>query len=212
MGKAVSFWDGAAEKYAKSPIRDMDAYIYTLDRTRSYLSEGDDVLEIGCGTGSTALLLANSVGRMTATDMSPKMIEIAKGKAKDASIANLQFSVAQASTATSKPEAYDVVLAFNLIHLVPNAKDLVSTIHKSLKPGGLFISKTVCKPQGFEALGFRLIMAALPLIAMTGKVPTCHFLRVQDHDEMILSQGFEIIETGNHPAAPPCRYVVARKV
>ena len=60
MQQAETFWDGAAENYAKSPIRDVEAYNYTLERTRTYLSPTDKVLEVGCGTGSTALLLAGA--------------------------------------------------------------------------------------------------------------------------------------------------------
>ena len=57
MHKTAKFWDKAAAKYAKSPIEDIEAYNYTIGRTRSYLSPTDRVLEVGCGTGSTALLL-----------------------------------------------------------------------------------------------------------------------------------------------------------
>ena len=61
MQETMKFWDGIAEKYAKRPISDMAAYEYTLGRTRSYLKPEDQVLELGCGTGSTALLLAGDV-------------------------------------------------------------------------------------------------------------------------------------------------------
>ena len=52
MKNAAQFWDGQAEKYAKKPIANMQAYNATLDRTRSYLAKDQHVLEVGCGTGS----------------------------------------------------------------------------------------------------------------------------------------------------------------
>ena len=51
MIEQAKFWDKAATKYAADPIKDMAAYTYTLERTRSYLRDSDTMLEIGCGTG-----------------------------------------------------------------------------------------------------------------------------------------------------------------
>ena len=78
MQTATRFWDKTAGRCAKMPIRDVEAYEYTLERTRSYLAKTDGVLELGCGTGSTALLLAGSVAGITGNDISPNMIGIAR--------------------------------------------------------------------------------------------------------------------------------------
>jgi ubiquinone/menaquinone biosynthesis C-methylase UbiE len=91
MPNAAKFWDKVANKYAATPIKDVQAYERTMDRTRTYLSKKDSVLEVGCGTGSTALLLAGSVNRITASDISSNMIDIARGKAKDQRVANVRF-------------------------------------------------------------------------------------------------------------------------
>ena len=57
------FWDRIARKYAADPIKDMDGYARTVDRTRHHLRSTDTVLELGCGTGTTALKLAAHVSR-----------------------------------------------------------------------------------------------------------------------------------------------------
>lgn len=57
------FWDRIARKYASDPIKDTAGYERTLARTRELLTHTDTVLEIGCGTGTTALKLAPSVQR-----------------------------------------------------------------------------------------------------------------------------------------------------
>src|SRR5690606_31668869 len=72
------FWDRAARKYARDPIKDMIGYERTLDRTVQLLRASDVVLELGCGTGTTALKLAPHVARIVAADVSQEMIAIAQ--------------------------------------------------------------------------------------------------------------------------------------
>lgn len=210
MLDAAQFWDKMAESYARSPIGDMDAYEYTLGRTRSYLSADDHVLELGCGTGSTALLLAPHVAQIDATDISQNMITIAQGKAKEAGIINADFKAADAISASD--QRYDAVLAFNLLHLIEDVDATLASIAAQTKPGGLFISKTVCKPNGGLSFKHRLMFLALPLMQMIGKAPFVRFSEIADWDARVEAAGFKIIETGNHPIAPPSRYIVARKL
>lgn len=208
MQHAATFWDRTAEKYAKSPIADPKAYNDTLARTRSYLATGDRVLEIGCGTGSTALLLAENVSEIVATDISPKMIEIAGRKAQAQGIANARFEVADVEDATRGSGPYDAVLAFNLVHLLEDAPAAIASVHAALKPGGLFISKTVCQPGAGAPLKFRLIKFILPLMQWLGKAPYVNFMAADALDALITSRGFTILETLDQP---PSRYIVARK-
>ncbi|PTB95944.1 class I SAM-dependent methyltransferase, partial [Thalassospira xiamenensis] len=49
MDQDTKFWDKAATKYARKPVRNQSAYAETLDRTRHYLRPDQNVLEIGCG-------------------------------------------------------------------------------------------------------------------------------------------------------------------
>ena len=89
MTQAARFWNRHADDYAKKPIKDEASFHQTLDRTRSYLSSGDQVLEIGCGTGTAALLLAPSVAQITATDISSRMVEIGREKASAEAVENV---------------------------------------------------------------------------------------------------------------------------
>ncbi len=212
MQNAATFWDNAAAKYAKSPIADMDSYTYTLERTKSYLSSNDRILEVGCGTGSTSLLLADHVKHITASDLSGNMIAIGSKKAQDQGVSNVDFITAGLDDETIENGPYDAILALNLLHLIEDIPAAVQQIHKMLKPGGAFISKTVCKPGAGTPLKFRLIMLILPLMQWVGKAPYVNFLEIPELEQTIISAGFKIIETGNYPAAPPSRYIVAKKL
>ncbi len=212
MAQAAAFWDGIAERYARSPIKDIEAYEYTLERTRSYLGPDDSLLELGAGTGSTALLLAPSVARYVASDLSPKMTEIGQAKASNQGVTNVEFVAADVSDPQLAGTSYDTVLALNLLHLLPNLGQDLKRIHQMVKPGGLFISKSVCLNAKGLPLRLRIMKLAIPLMQMVGKAPFVRSLTIEELEHEVTSAGFELIETGNHPAAPPSRYLVARRV
>ena len=207
MTSTENFWDKVAEKYSRQPIKDMDAYNQTLERVRHHLSAEDEVLEIGCGTGSTALLLADGVKRITASDISSNMIDIAKEKGRNQQVENVDFVQATPFDAVLENKSYDVVLAFNLLHLFEDAPAAVRRVGALLKPGGLFISKTPCLAERSSMLALMV-----PIMRVFGKAPSCvKFLSVPEVEACIANENFEIIETGSYPAAPASRFVVARK-
>ncbi|PTX56677.1 ubiquinone/menaquinone biosynthesis C-methylase UbiE [Litoreibacter ponti] len=198
---AMTFWDRVAPKYARSKIKDLDNYHRSLERTRSYLKPTDRVLELGCGTGSTALLLADNVAEYVGTDISGAMIDIARAKpdAPD----GLRFVQASADAAI-EGAPFDVVMGLNLYHLVEDLDGALRHAHTLTKPGGLFISKTVCLWQKRWFVG-----PLVKIMQLMGKAPFVHLLKQSDLETRIEAAGFEIIETGNYPAIS--RYVVARR-
>lgn len=204
--EAAAFWDGIAKSYAASPIKDVASYEFTLQRTRSYLRPQDQVLEIGAGTGSTALLLASSAGHITATDLSAEMIKIGRSKATEQDIHNMDFLVDGAmAEAVSGP--YDVLLVHNLFHLLDDLPGVLKRANELLKPGGLLISKTPCQPQGFGPVSYRLMQVVLPIMQVLGKAPFVKVRSVAELERLIREQNFQIIEACNRPT----RYIVARK-
>ena len=100
------FWDKIARRYATDPIKDVAGYERTLDRTLHYFSSTDTVLELGCGTGTTALRLAPHVSRMVAADLSGEMIKISRGRRRPLRPAPMPSSRSPRRTTHRGPRAH----------------------------------------------------------------------------------------------------------
>lgn len=200
------FWDRIAPKYAKSPISNPDAYAQSLARTQSYLKATDHVLELGCGTGSTALVLADHVASYTGTDVSPGMIAIANDKLAAEPKPGLTFTVAGTARADHGDQTPDTILAFNLFHLVPELETALKDIHAMLPQGGLLISKT---PALGEKWFYRPLVKAMQLV---GKAPYARMLGIKELNTMLESTGFRIKETGLYPPTTPSHFIVAERL
>ena len=187
--KTARFWDKTAAKYARSPIADEAAYRAKLELTRKHFRPDMDLLEIGCGTGSTAILHAPHVNSIRAVDISPAMLEIARGKAAEAGIANVTFEVGAADTFDAGADGYDMVLALSLLHLVPDWQGVIASVHRWLKPGGLFVTSTACMSDMLPVLKY-----VLPLLRMLGKAPDVAFFSLDQLKQAHRDAGFEIIE------------------
>lgn len=209
MTQPSKFWDKHAKKYAASPIKDQESYEYTLGRTRSYLGPKDRVFEVGCGTGATALLLASGVAEIRGTDISPKMIEIARERAGQAGANNASFEVAAADASMAMVQGYDAVLGFNLFHLTQDLEGFLTDLHNNLRPGALFISKTPCLAEPSIGLKRFLFQMLIPVMRAIGVAPFVRRLRFAELEQMITQAGFEIIETSSFPAMS--RYIVAKR-
>ena len=207
MTTAEKFWDKAAEKYAKSPVKNMAAYNETMEHTKNHLTENDNVLEVGCGTGTTALILAASVKHLTGSDISSRMIAIARNKVKDQKVENVSFIQAILSDSTLEKNSYDVVLAYNFLHLLEDPQEAIRKVRDLLKPEGLFISKTVCLAEHSRLWG-----PLLYVMRKVGYAPYVKCLRIPELEAFFTSANFKIIETGVYPPSPPGRFIVAKKI
>ena len=201
----AAFWNKAVPKYAKDAICDMPAYEETLDRMREILQPHHRVLELGCGTGSTALELADSVDRYIGTDVASKMVKIAKGKLTEQSPQNLSFAVQDAGVMTSGSN--DVVLALNLLHLLPDLENTLAEIYKALPSGGLLISKT-----GLLKDGLWLLPLVIPLMRTIGKAPFVRSLSEESLIGLLENAGFKVTENLVQGGMVPRVFIVAQKL
>jgi len=202
------FWDRTSRKYAMGAIADKAGYERTLDRTRALLGSSDRVLELGCGTGTTALGLACYVQGYLATDISAGMIAIANEKYAASPVPALVFRTASAEALTPDAAQFNAVLGFNYLHLVSDLPGTLRRIHALLAAKGLFISKTPCVGDMNP-----LIRVALPAMRVIGKAPYAAVFRAADLSQHICAAGFDILATESHATKGNDNrpYIVARK-
>jgi len=187
MSNAARFWDKRAEKYAVRPVYDQHTYEKKLEMTRAYFRQDSEVLEMGCGTGSTALAHASHIRHILATDISPEMIRIARAKAADGGVDNVTFEARAVAGHDIKPSFYDVIMAHNLLHLLEEPKAAMVAAHRGLKPGGVYVTSTACV--GDMSWYFRMMV----LVGHVFKLfpPVQVFTHTQLKQEMI-EVGFQI--------------------
>jgi SAM-dependent methyltransferase len=188
------FWDRIAVKYAADPIADVAGYEATLQRVKGLLSDDQDVLEIGCGTGSTALRLAPFTRRLLATDVSAGMIAIAREKLAANPVPRLSFAVADADVPLDGQGEFDAVLAFNLLHLVTDLDRALELAVQALRPGGLLISKTACIAEMNPLIPY----LALPVMRAIGKAPHVLSFDADTLQAAIARQGMDIVSVERH--------------
>jgi ubiquinone/menaquinone biosynthesis C-methylase UbiE len=209
--KAALFWNRQAAKYARDPIADQAGYERSLARTKSFLKTTDHVLEIGCGTGSTALHHAPDVAELLGTDVSSEMIAIAKDKLAGTDHRHVDFVAASADETVTPAGSQDVVLAHNILHLVHDLPRTLAAIHTALKPGGLFISKTPC----LKSMNPLVTHLAIPLMRLFGKAPYVAVFDARQLRMTIETAGFTLVAEENHSSSQNPRlarpYIVARK-
>lgn len=192
-----------------SAIADRAGYERTLDRTRALLEPGDSVLELGCGTGTTALWLAGDVQDYLATDISAGMIAIANEKHAASRIPGLVFRTATVEALTPDAALFNAVLGFNYLHLVRDLPGTLRCIHALLAAEGLFISKTPCVGD----MNPLIRLALLPAMRAIGKAPYAGVFRAAGLSQQISAAGFDVLATESHATKgnDDRPYIVARK-
>ena len=202
---SAEFWDRVAPRYSQQPISDTESYARKLAATQALMRPDMEVLELGCGTGSTALEHAPHVSHIDATDVSAAMLDIGREKAAQAGIANVSFRQASVEE-FDEDGSYDMVLALNLLHLLPDRASALAKIHRLLKPGGLFISSTVCLADGLWYL-----RPVIPVLQWIGKAPYVSFVGEDAVLREVAAAGFEAQEHWTHGHRANSLFLIAGK-
>lgn len=204
MAESARFWDRIANKYSRTPIADMDSYQQKVRITQSYLTPQSNVLEIGCGTGSTALLHADVVNHILATDISENMIGIANQKKEKQGADNVEFRQASLNTLGVDGE-FDMVMAHSLLHLVEDRDEAIRRMSDWLKPGGTLVTSTAClgdKMKFFKFIG--------PIGHFLRLIPMVKVFSEQELHDSFIKAGFTIEQQWRPEKAMSVFFVVRK--
>jgi ubiquinone/menaquinone biosynthesis C-methylase UbiE len=149
--KAAATYDAAADHFDDAPLGFWDRIgRRTIGNLR--LPAGAKVLDVGCGTGASALPAAQAVGNtglVVGADLSSGLLERARAKARAAGLDNVEFRLAD-MTALGYPDAsFDAVVSVFSIFFVPDMEGLVRELWRMVRPGGA-LAVTTWGPRIFE--------------------------------------------------------------
>jgi len=139
-------WDRVAPLY--------DLAVNTLNRRVYYetgsavarlIRPGDTVLECACGTGTITAAIAPACARVVATDYSEGMLKQARKKL--ARHPNVVVEQADITHLRYADDSFDVVVAANVIHLLPEPGDALKELKRVTRPGGTIIVPTYVIPK-----------------------------------------------------------------
>lgn len=203
---AETFWDGIATSYAAKPIDNKDEHDRTVERSVAYLKPDASVLEVGCGTGTIAMRLAPHAGHVLATDISGALLDIGRERQAEQGVENVQFA---RHGIEDLPEGqFDMVAAYNVLHLIRDLDGAVAALADRVAPGGVLITKSGVLGQ---TIWGQLLRPVIGIMRLIGKAPYVGFLRVSEVDALMARHGLEIVEAETMGGKVGVRFLVARK-
>jgi 2-polyprenyl-6-hydroxyphenyl methylase/3-demethylubiquinone-9 3-methyltransferase len=136
---AARFWDPRGEfrpLHLLNPVRvEFIAARVTLPGSR--------VLDVGCGGGLLAEALARAGARVTALDLAPGMIEVARLHAAESALTVDYRLAAAEELAAAEPGAFDLVTCMEMLEHVPDPAAMTATLARLVRPGGALIVSTL---------------------------------------------------------------------
>jgi len=131
----VQFGDNAAAYATSAP----HAHGASLPRLVELARPQADwrVLDVATGAGHTALAFAPYVAEVVATDLTPEMLAVAAGLARDRGLANVTFAPADAEDLPFGDGAFDLVTCRIAAHHFPDVGRFLAEAARVLRPGGV---------------------------------------------------------------------------
>ncbi len=124
-------WAGA--DYGPTAARQARAAAALVDALA--VGPGDRVLDVAAGTGNVALAAARRGAEVTASDITPRMLELGRARAEAAGLA-VTWVAADAEDLGGGDGAYDVAASAFGVIFAPRPERAVAELHRVLRPGG----------------------------------------------------------------------------
>lgn len=205
--KSERFWDRSVKRFNDREDTKDSIRAALLDHTRTYLQRNDVVLDFGCAAGRYSLEIAPVVKEVWGIDISTEMILSAEGNAESGDYANVRFLKADIFDPSLQAETFNIVLAFNILHLVSDPIQTLKRIKHLLRPGGILLSVTPCLRTGGSLQGLMIKCGSL-----VGIVPKVHAFTPNDLEELFRKEEFDQIESDIIPNHISIVFIAAKKM
>ena len=138
----TEYWDSQAARFDEEPdhgLRDPDVRACWRDLLLSALPPAPArVADLGCGTGTIAVLLAGEGYDVHGVDLSGAMVAAARAKAAEAGV-TVQLQQGDAASPPWEPASFDVVFARHVLWAMPDPATVVRRWTGLLRPGGRLV-------------------------------------------------------------------------
>jgi len=157
--KAAAY-DAASDHFDDAPLSFWDRIGRRTVEGLALPSDGN-VLDVGCGTGASALPAARVVGPnglVIGVDLAARLLDRARDKAKALGLSNVQFRCGDMTSLGYPDGRFDAVVSVFSIFFVPDMEGLVRELWRMVRPGGK-LAVTTWGPRIFEPAYSRWLAA-----------------------------------------------------
>ncbi len=149
----MNFWDRVAGLYDWVELTNRRVNSAAAVRVARLVPEGANVLDCAAGTGLFALAAARRADSVLCTDLSQAMLSRAEKKARKQGLSNICFAVRDLTALPEGNGSFDVVIAANVLHLLPEPETAVRELWRVTAPGGRLILPTYLQGKAEAAYG-----------------------------------------------------------
>ena len=149
--KAAATYNAAADHFDDDPLAFWDRYgKRTVERLA--LPQGAAVLDVGCGSGASAIPAAEAVGpggRVIGVDLAERLLALARAKASGRRLGNVEFRHGDMERLEFPDASFDAVVCVFAIFFVEDMAQQVRELWRLVRPGG-HLAITTWGPRMFE--------------------------------------------------------------
>lgn len=199
-----AFWEKVAPHYDRAVTgifgRPMPR---VLELTAEGVAGADRALEVAAGTGVITAVVAPRVGRLIATDYTDGMLARLRTRVAETGLANVECAAADIYALPCPAGSFDLVVAGNVLHLVPDLPGALAALRRVLRPGGTLVAPTYC-----HAETLRAALVSRLLVSIAGQ-PVHHRFTARSLREAIEEAGLRVRRSETVPGLIPVAYIEA---
>ena len=198
-----TFWDFCAPFYDIAEKVNGRAYGEMLKTVKGLVPQGATALEAAAGTGAISLAVADKASRVLCTDVSEKMLNVARRKTVKRGIQNITIGMQSIYELAVPDNSFDIVIAGQILHLIDEPKKAAEELRRVAK-------STVILPMSFTKNLRGSAKFGVDVYRFFGFAPKIEFT-ADEYKAFLLAIGFDDCEHIQIEGKIPMAVAVWRK-